>query len=313
VFVVALPAVGWLLWRRRELLRSAWMVIAAAVVGALPWLVANVRSNWHSLDTPPRGGSLADSVHNLLASTLPTALGARLPFTLEWVGGALVGGCLYAVFLVAIAWTLVRLRTRLGPIVPVLVTFPVFYALSPYSWLNVEPRYLVLVGPLLALVVVAAGGTAGRAAAIACALAALSAVGVGLLDRREVASAYSDGIAVPASIDPLLRTLEAKRVRHVFADYWIAWRIVFQTGEQIIAVKSQGPLPRAGVRREPRDPGERGRYPPFYRSVSADPDAAYVFLTGTERERRLRPQLLAAGYRRLRTGDFVVYVRPRAA
>ena len=312
VFVVALPAVGWLLWRRRELLRSAWMVIAAAVVGALPWLVANVRSDWHSLDTPPRGGSLADSVHNLLASTLPTALGARLPFTLEWVGGALVGGCLYAVLLVAIAWTLVRQRAQLGPIVPVLVTFPVFYALSPYSWLNVEPRYLVLVGPLLALVVVAAGGTAGRGAAIACALAALSAVGVGLLDRREVASAYSDGIAVPASIDPLLRTLEAQRVRHVFADYWIAWRIVFQTGEQIIAVKSQDPLPTGG-HREPRDPGERGRYPPFYRSVSADPDAAYVFLTGTERERRLRPQLLAAGYRRLRTGDFVVYVRPRAA
>ena len=34
----------WLLWRRRELLRSAWMVIAAALVGSLPWLVANVRT-----------------------------------------------------------------------------------------------------------------------------------------------------------------------------------------------------------------------------------------------------------------------------
>ena len=37
---------------------------------------------------PPRGGSVVDSIHNLVAATLPTALGARVPFTLEWVGGA---------------------------------------------------------------------------------------------------------------------------------------------------------------------------------------------------------------------------------
>ena len=47
-------------------------------------------------------------------------------------------------------------------LVPVLVAFPFFYALSPYAWLITEPRYLILLGPPLALVVVAAGGTAGR-------------------------------------------------------------------------------------------------------------------------------------------------------
>ena len=40
-----------------------------------------------------------------------------------------------------------------------------------------------------------------------------------------------------------------------------------------------------------------------------DPDAAYVFLAGGLQEARLRPLLLDAGYRRLRTGDFVVYLR----
>ena len=134
------------------------------------------QDDWYSLDTPPRGGSLVDSVHNLLVSTLPTALGARLPFTLEWVGGAVVGACLYAMSFYG---------DRLDARSPAHAArdqscrcssaFPVFYALSPYSWFNIEPRYLVLVGPLLALVVVAAGGTAGRSAAIACALALLSA------------------------------------------------------------------------------------------------------------------------------------------
>jgi len=309
VLIVALPAVAWLVWRRRELLRDAWIVLGVAIVGALPWLGFNIRHDWYSLDTPPRGGSLADSIHNLLAATLPTALGARVPFTLEWVGGGLVGVFLYAMLLAAIVWTLVRRRGRLGPILPVLVAFPAFYALSPYSWLNVEPRYLVLVGPLLALVVVTAGGTPGRAIAIACALVVLSVAGIVLLDRRDVPSAYSEGVAVPADIGPLLRTLEAHGVRHAFADYWVGWRIVFDTDEKIIAVKGQGPLPLEPHRRNPRDPGERGRWPPFYSAVVADPDAAYVFVAGSAREARSRARLLAAGYHRLRTGDFIVYVR----
>jgi dolichyl-phosphate-mannose-protein mannosyltransferase len=308
VMVVALPAVAWLVWQRRELLRSAWLVLGAAIVGALPWLVSNVRHDWHSLDTPPRGGSLADSIHNLFAATLPTALGARLPFTLEWVGGSVVGACLYALLLGAVLWTLVRRRSRLGPLVPVLVCFPAFYALSPYSWFNTEPRYLVLVGPLLALVIVTAGGTAGRSGAIACGLAALSAVAIAQLDRRDVPSAYSDGVAVPADIEPLLRTLEAHGVHHAFADYWLAWRINFESDEEIIAVKGEGRF-RTDAARRRRDAGERGRYPPFYESVTADPDAAYVFLAGTNREARSRQRLLDAGYRRLGTGEFVVYLR----
>jgi hypothetical protein len=47
--------------------------------------------------------------------------------------------------------------------------------------------------------------------------------------------------------------------------------------------------------------------------VAADPDAAYIFLAGGTREPGLRARLQAAGYRRLRTGDFVVYVRERPA
>jgi hypothetical protein len=41
----------------------------------------------------------------------------------------------------------------------------------------------------------------------------------------------------------------------------------------------------------------------------ADPNAAYVFLARSSRESRLRPRLLAAGYRPLRTAEFVVYVK----
>ena len=57
MFVIALPAVAWLVWRRRELLRSAWLVLGAAVVGSLPWLVSNATHDWYSSNLPPRRGS----------------------------------------------------------------------------------------------------------------------------------------------------------------------------------------------------------------------------------------------------------------
>ena len=307
--MIALPALAWLVWRRHELLRDAWLPLIGLMVGSLPWLVSNVRHEWWSLRAPPPGGSAIDRIHNLVSSTLPTALGARLPFTLDWVGGALLGPCLYGAMLAAIGWTLVRRRTQLGPLVPVLVAFPVFYAVLPYTWLTVEPRYLVVLGPVLALALVAAGGTPRRGMAIACALAVMSAAGVALLDRRDVSAvATGGGVPVPKDIDGVLDTLERHRVRHAFADYWIAWRLVFESDERIIAVPGEGP--RVRDPRRPYDPGEQGRYPPFYEESIADPRAAYVFAVGSSREPHLRPRLLAAGYRPLRAGEFVVYVRP---
>ena len=136
----------------------AGSLVAAAALGALPVARLERDARLVLAEHAAVEGRSVRRVHNLLASTLPTALGARLPFTLEWVGGAVVGACLYGALLAAIVWTLVRRRTELGPLVPILATFPLFYALSPYTWLITEPRYLVLLGPLFALVLVAAGG-----------------------------------------------------------------------------------------------------------------------------------------------------------
>ena len=303
VFVIALPSVAWLLWRRRELLRSAWLVLGAALVGSLAWFVSNVRHDWYSLNTPPRGGSLADSIHNLLAATLPTALGARVPFTLEWVGGAVVGACLYAVLLAAIVWTLVSRRTRLGPLVPVLVTFPAFYALSPYSWFNVEPRYLVAGGCRCSALVSRRCGRDGgpsrgdRLRRSPRSRLPASPSSIGATCRPPTRMVWRFPRASIRCCARWRRTACATR----FADYWIAWRIVFESDERIISAKGEGRLRRGAE--------EQGRYPPFYREVLADPRAAYVFLAGSDREPRLRPRLLAAGYRPLRTGDFIVYLR----
>ena len=297
--VLAAPAVGWLAWRRRDLLRHAWLPAGAFLVGALPWLWANVTHDWYSLSGPPAGGTAFDRLENLAVTNLPSALGLRLPFTLEWVGGAVVGTLLYALVTFAIAATVVRRRADLGPLVPALLLFPLFYATAPHTWLITEPRYLVFLGPVLALLLVASGGTPRRGAAIACALAVLTAVGVAKLDRAAPPVVFEDGVGMPPDIDPLLHTLAERNIRDAYADYWIAWLIVWETDEQTIAV----PLGQPGV--------EEGRYRPFYRRVASSPPAAHIFLRGSDQEPLQRQALLKAGYRPIHAAEFVVYAPPR--
>ncbi len=55
--LVAAPAVLWLVVVRRDALHCFWPMLPAAVLGALPWLVTNVRHDWYSFDYAPGGGT----------------------------------------------------------------------------------------------------------------------------------------------------------------------------------------------------------------------------------------------------------------
>ena len=89
--IVALPALGWLVWRRREVLRGFAFVVPAAVVGGLPWLLGNIQHDWYSLHPGQNEGSWTAHLHNLVVATLPEALGIRLAWSFEWLGSAAVG------------------------------------------------------------------------------------------------------------------------------------------------------------------------------------------------------------------------------
>ena len=82
---------GWLIWTR--VARAARLAArrAFAVVGALPWLLGNLRHGWYSLHPGAQRGPWTNHVHNLVVSTLPEALGLRLAWSYEWVGGVVVG------------------------------------------------------------------------------------------------------------------------------------------------------------------------------------------------------------------------------
>jgi Dolichyl-phosphate-mannose-protein mannosyltransferase len=314
VAIVALPALGWLVWRRHEVVRGWTWVVPAALVGGLPWLLGNLRHDWYSLHPGHNEGPWTAHLHNLVVATLPEALGLRLAWSFEWLGGAVVGYLIYAALAAGFVWLLVRRPPRLTPLLLIVAIFPLFYFISPYTWLQSEPRYLTLVLPVFALLIAYVLTTPVRAAAaLACALA-LTVAGFVELDRHDVVAFRTEGTAVPANLDPALDTLRAHHIGYAFASYWIAWRLTFESDLHVIGAKSSyaHPFARAG-RVYPGDPnGDLGIDPTYYRMAERHRNVAHVFVLGGNVEPHVRALLRSTGYRRVVSGDFAVWLPPGA-
>ena len=78
------------------------------------------------------------------------AIGVRLAWSFEWLGTPVVGYAMYLALVAGFLWLLWRRPARLAPILLIVAVFPLFYFISPYTWLQSEPRYLTLVVPLFA-------------------------------------------------------------------------------------------------------------------------------------------------------------------
>lgn len=312
VAIVALPALGWLVWQRRPLLRDSWIVLGCGVVAAVPWLIGNVHHHWYSLHPGRNEGSWLNHVHNLVVSTLPEALGLRLAWSYEWLGGVAVGLVLYALLAAGFVWLLWRRPPRLAPLLLIVLVFPVFYFVSPYTWLESEPRYLTLVMPVFALLIASALTSAWRAAAVLAVAVALSVGGMVELEHNHVVAFRTEGVAVPSSIQPVLDTLRAHDLHYAFASYWVAWRITFESDLKIVGGKASYSHPfvrRARV--EPGDrPDDRGFWPSYYARVDAHRQVAHVFVLGGNVEPRVRALLLRTGYMRIVSGRFAVWIPP---
>jgi Dolichyl-phosphate-mannose-protein mannosyltransferase len=314
VAIVALPALGWLVYVRRDVWRGWVYVLPALLLGALPWLLGNLRHDWYSLHPGRNEGSWTAHLHNLVVSTLPEALGFRLAWSFEWLGGAAFGYLLYAALAVGFAWLLLRRPPRLAPLLLIVSIFPVFYFVSPYTWLQTEPRYLTLVMPLFALLIAAALRTPVRIAGVLALAAALTVAGFVELDRNDVAAFRTEGVPVPADLGPVLTTLREHHLGYAYASYWIAWRITFESDLDIVGAKSSyaHPFVRAG-RVHPGDPpDDLGIDPRYYVEAEQHRDAAHVFVRGGDVEQKVAPTLGRADYRRILSGKFSIWVPPGA-
>jgi hypothetical protein len=144
------------------------LTFTGAVVGALPWLYANIRSDFASFHLgppPPPGFGYWHRVSIFFHDVLPSQLGLRSVPGGSWISGNDFGRTLFAVVIVVLAVTLARVvwSARLGraaaPLIAAglaVVAFPFLYAIFPTSWYAVDGRYGVYLPPLLVLLAVLA-------------------------------------------------------------------------------------------------------------------------------------------------------------
>jgi 4-amino-4-deoxy-L-arabinose transferase-like glycosyltransferase len=139
---IAIPACVWLLWRKPTIWRDVWLVVPAALVAALPWLVSNLRHDWWSFDVASGQTPYPARLRGFVSATFPMALGIRIPWTSEWLFGVPLVGLVYVglVVLFAVAWWRRRRSPAAHLLFGTVAAFPFLYALSPSTWLVDEPR-----------------------------------------------------------------------------------------------------------------------------------------------------------------------------
>lgn len=290
--LLALPALAWLVWRRPDVYRLAPWALPTLVVGAAPWLAWNIRHDGNAIFPRSLAGSettYAERFGDLFTVVLPMWLGLRAPYTHDWLIGRTLGVAALVLAVVAMVVFLMRRPPGSEPLLVCVVAFPFLYAASSFTFLVAEPRYLVFIAPVLALLIAAALVPRGLwiAAAALAIFGAISSAGLVQLERQ---GRYAP-LRVPADVRPVLDVLERHGVDRVLANYWLAYRITFESDERIIA-----------------SPSGFWRYRPYHDAVLAEQRPGRVFLARSPNERRERARLRSQGYARLVADGFIVYV-----
>jgi hypothetical protein len=269
----AVPAGLWWIghagWRA---LPRLWPSVPAFVVGALPWLAANVGNGFPSLDAGryPAGESYLAKVWYSIHTGLPLATGLKLPFNALWSAGA-VGRTTYlavaAVIGVSVVLGLARRRLwAFG-----LAAFPLLFAMNPLPPTAGHGRYFLFLSPWLALLV---GELASRSrAALGAGFVALgmtTALGVHALD-----SIPWRVLSRPAT-EPVAEVLLERGTSYAFTEYFTAYKLVFESEEAVLAT------PYTAVRDPAIDAAVRDAPRPAYVFTTVDP-ALTTALAGLER------------------------------
>ncbi|MDQ3757347.1 MAG: hypothetical protein M3394_05825, partial [Actinomycetota bacterium] len=279
VVVFVIPVVVWAFVRARQAVRPLLAFgLPAAVVGAAPWLAFNVRHGFVSLNPPELApgaqGTYLEHLETFAAKGLPMALGLRLPWSEQWVPG---GKVLYLMALVALmaalAWRRPPLPVWLG-----LAAFPFVHALSPLAHYVGEGRYLVYYLPFLALGIAAAARHRLALPVAVVALAGLTLFGMEELGRSPRATAPD--IPIPDDIGPLIDDLEARGLTAAYSNYWLAYRLTFESDERIRV----GTLPPTVSRR-----------PEYDRAADRARRSGYVSVVGSVATHVVRTDLTQLG------------------
>lgn len=250
--VYAVPIGLVLLWKDEKawLSRAGGLFAAGFMAGSLPFWIFNVQ---HPLASLGIGGARQTSwlsdFANIFGTGIPIILGARP----NWGGSAsdyfpLSGLLVTSAFLICVIRMIRGPKTLLIPIT-FTILFPFLLSTTGFAWFMQEPRYLIPLYSTLYLVLLSSARNRWAQFSLFAALITLNLVGT----LRITESAES--------LAPLIQTLRKHNVRGGYADYWLAYRLTFESGEQIIATSPGGPVMR---------------YQPYLDFVKTLPAPAYI-------------------------------------
>ena len=263
-----------------------------AVIGALPWLVWNVHHHWAALVPTSHqfDKGYVGNIEVLFRHGLPVALGLNI--TERWLV-PVVFPIVYVGILVLGTIALAVRRSKPWLLVLVVVTFPLLWGAFPVSGVVGDGRYVIFLLPAVALLLVFAARYPIVQVGFLVATLAVSVDGVQRI--RHCTSSFvcsARAGARPQHTGPLIDALKAHHVTRFDGDYWIVYRVAFETNEGIVG-----------------SPRSFKRWPPYDRAVAADPDPPAVFVARSSLGPTYHRGLVRLGiaFERYRAGDFVVY------
>lgn len=230
-------------------------VLGAFIVGALPWLWANVRSGFYSLNTkafelPANPPGYFGRLHIFVRWMLPMLFSLKAEVTGAWLFARSLSVFCFILLMVVCAATIViaLLRDARSRALAVgLLLFPFILALSPATWFWGYGRYANLGLPLIVLVLVIGVEEAarrlyrGRVRTAAHQQALVSGLLTSILMFVLIVLSVTNFsiFMTPGSTffsgwdDPngpstaTAAELEGHHIRYAYADYWVAYKLDF--------------------------------------------------------------------------------------
>ena len=304
----------WIVWKAPGALRHAWVAVALAVVGALPWLLWNATHSWGSFDLP--SGASTTYTHRLrvfFSPVLPMMLGIRTPVSQEpLLLPSAVVNVVYLGLLALFVWG--AWRTWRRPVSLLYLTaavYPFVYGLAAQTFDSSDPRYLMVLSPVLVLLIaqVLTSWWRGLALiALACAVSVLTIHRMEPLPTKALASGSLP--TAPRDLGPLVSTLDRLRLDRIYAPYLLAYVLDFHTQERITAVEAKFDRVRFEGNRAVLPNHPSTRHPSWLQEVADAPRHGIVLFRVDEPSTPIVPVLLRHGWKRVAVGPFVVLAPP---
>jgi 4-amino-4-deoxy-L-arabinose transferase-like glycosyltransferase len=307
----------WFLLVQRSVFRR-WLAypvfLLSFALGSLPWWIANVRGSWPSLRVPEAvhvpAVEAAKGLVRFWTTAVPVLFGAR-PFYVWpalFPGAEIVAFAIYAMPVLFAAAVVLRAspwRKRHGseadPAARPLLLLSLLMLCMQFvvSWnaraFQQDPRFLFSMYLPFALLI---GFFFSRARRL-LPLPVVAAAGIGILAFHAVGimrAPREDDFATQATtgrVTPIIQALEERGLTDVYASYWLAYRLAFESGEKIRAASFGS--------------ARTDRYPPYAVEVARSRNPA-VILTGSEADAfALYLEKSGAHADRLRVGPYVVF------